>query len=64
MFEEGSTVLVVTAHPDDEVLFFSPIIHFSISNKCEVSLLCLSTGDWFSLFFIHVSEPILGKQPP
>ena len=39
-------VLFVTAHPDDEVMFFSPTIlnHIADPNKYEVFILCLSTG--------------------
>jgi len=40
-------VVFVIAHPDDEVMFFSPTIlnHVSDANKYEVYILCLSTGN-------------------
>lgn len=36
--------LLVTAHPDDEVMFFFPFISSFVKTN-EVGLLCLSTGD-------------------
>lgn len=42
----GKRVLVVTAHPDDEVMFFGPtILHFTNHPNTTVYLLCLSTGE-------------------
>ncbi|XP_042870180.1 N-acetylglucosaminyl-phosphatidylinositol de-N-acetylase-like [Penaeus japonicus] len=39
-------VMFVTAHPDDEVMFFGPtILHFTQREGALVYLLCLSTGD-------------------
>ena len=38
-------VLVITAHPDDECMFFGPVIKKLTQKKdCKVFLLCLSTG--------------------
>jgi N-acetylglucosaminylphosphatidylinositol deacetylase len=37
--------LLVTAHPDDESMFFGPTL-VSLCKKRSVSLLCLSTGDY------------------
>ena len=39
----GCTVLV-TAHPDDEAMFFGPTILRLIEQGLRVALLCLSTG--------------------
>jgi LmbE family N-acetylglucosaminyl deacetylase len=36
--------LLVTAHPDDEAMFFSPTILYLINQGLRVALLCLSTG--------------------
>lgn len=36
-------VLVVTAHPDDECMFFSPAI-LNLRRCSTINLLCLSTG--------------------
>ena len=37
-------VLLVTAHPDDECMFFGPTIAHLIREGHEVFILCLSTG--------------------
>ena len=37
-------VLLVTAHPDDECMFFTPVILHLIDRGLRVALLCLSTG--------------------
>ena len=42
--EEGrSRVLLVTAHPDDECMFFAPSL-ISLAKTSDVFVLCLSTG--------------------
>eukprot|EP00919_Chromeraceae_sp_WS-2016_P001748 GHVR01004239.1.p1 GENE.GHVR01004239.1~~GHVR01004239.1.p1 ORF type:complete len:279 (-),score=19.32 GHVR01004239.1:485-1321(-) len=39
--------LIIFAHPDDEAMFFSPLLKFlSIRNSADVHLLCLSTGNY------------------
>ncbi|XP_046387041.1 N-acetylglucosaminyl-phosphatidylinositol de-N-acetylase [Ischnura elegans] len=39
-------VLFITAHPDDECMFFGPVIlKLSQRRDCELFLLCLSTGN-------------------
>ncbi|CDI86673.1 N-acetylglucosaminylphosphatidylinositol deacetylase, putative [Eimeria praecox] len=49
--EEKIGVLFVTAHPDDECMFFAPSLSLFASKKerFEVFLLCLSTGDYEGL---------------
>lgn len=38
-------VLFITAHPDDECMFFGPtILHYTRKKNCVVYLMCLSTG--------------------
>lgn len=38
-------VLIVTAHPDDECMFFGPIIlSLNRREQCSIHLLCLSNG--------------------
>lgn len=41
-----SKFLLITAHPDDECMFFTPTIRNLIRNGCEIELICLSTGDF------------------
>lgn len=38
-------VLLITAHPDDECMFFGPVILQLIKESCNVYLLCLSQGE-------------------
>ncbi|XP_076375860.1 phosphatidylinositol glycan anchor biosynthesis class L isoform X2 [Megalopta genalis] len=38
-------ILLVTAHPDDEVMFFGPLLYWVTKSKAsELYLLCLTTG--------------------
>lgn len=42
---ECKRVLIVTAHPDDETMFFGPtILSLTKRSDCDVYLLCLSNG--------------------
>jgi N-acetylglucosaminylphosphatidylinositol deacetylase len=38
------SVLLVTAHPDDEAMFFAPTIHTLLQQGASVHILCLSNG--------------------
>ncbi|XP_067113877.1 N-acetylglucosaminyl-phosphatidylinositol de-N-acetylase isoform X2 [Osmerus mordax] len=40
--------LIVTAHPDDECMFFAPIILRLVEMKIPVQLLCLSKGNFYN----------------
>ena len=42
----GSEILFVTAHPDDECMFFSPSI-IRLGRVCSIHVLCLSAGILF-----------------
>lgn len=50
------SVLVVTAHPDDESMFFSPTILNLIRCRKRVHILCLSSGDSLNQGKIRKSE--------
>lgn len=44
-FPNCSRVLIVTAHPDDESMFFGPtILSLTQRSDCKVYLMCLSNG--------------------
>lgn len=44
-FPTCKRVLIVTAHPDDECMFFGPtILSLTHRNDCRVFLMCLSNG--------------------
>jgi hypothetical protein len=47
---ESKTALILTAHPDDEVMFFTPTILALLAAGWEVGALCLSNGQWFIMF--------------
>ena len=40
------SVLLVTAHPDDECMFFTPSIRSFIEEGYSIDLLCLSRGNY------------------
>ncbi|KAA0717335.1 N-acetylglucosaminyl-phosphatidylinositol de-N-acetylase [Triplophysa tibetana] len=42
----GIRALLVTAHPDDECMFFAPTVLKLVESKVDVHLLCLSTGNY------------------
>ena len=44
---ESKTALLMTAHPDDEVMFFAPTVLALLAAGWEVGGLCLSNGQSF-----------------
>lgn len=50
------TVLILTAHPDDECMFFGPVITALLSKGVTVQVLCLSSGDWYGQGDVRVKE--------
>jgi N-acetylglucosaminylphosphatidylinositol deacetylase len=44
VLQGGQRVLLLTAHPDDECLFFAPTL-LSLRAEVELYSLCLSVGD-------------------
>ncbi|KER30608.1 hypothetical protein T265_02963 [Opisthorchis viverrini] len=49
-------VLLVTAHPDDETMFFSPILLWLKKVNVPVDLLCFSAGNYEGLGAIRANE--------
>lgn len=45
--DNSSSVLLIIAHPDDEVMFFSPVLSYLSQNNTNkiVRIVCLSTGN-------------------
>lgn len=39
-------VLIITSHPDDECMFFGPVIKFCQHLESQIYLLCLSHGNY------------------
>lgn len=59
-------VLIITAHPDDECLFFGPTIQQF--NPLHTHVLCLSTGNYYGLGHLRKKElvascHVLGVRP-
>ena len=49
LFDKSKEFLFVTAHPDDELMFFWPTIESLIKrNKC-LNIICLSNGNFYGL---------------
>ncbi|KAK9803804.1 hypothetical protein WJX73_001126 [Symbiochloris irregularis] len=53
---KSTRVLFITAHPDDEVIFFSPSILRFRASGCEIFLLCLTTGNFRGKGALRVAE--------
>lgn len=49
-------VLLLTAHPDDECMFFAPTLISLVKANEDVYSLCLSTGDADGLGEVRTSE--------
>lgn len=43
--ENVSRVLLVTAHPDDECMFFGPTLVALKKKNCRIFILCMSRGE-------------------
>ena len=43
------SVLLIIAHPDDEIMFWTPTIKFLLSKNIELKILCLSNGNYDGL---------------
>ena len=50
--------MLVIAHPDDEVMFFTPLLRILCQNGQKVSILCLSDGNFDGLGNIRSNELI------
>ena len=58
----GAKVLLVIAHPDDEAMFFSPLLTMLAATTCKVSIVCLSTGNYAGLGQIRRQELLLSAD--
>ncbi|KAL0342256.1 UNVERIFIED_CONTAM: putative N-acetylglucosaminyl-phosphatidylinositol de-N-acetylase [Sesamum calycinum] len=63
--EGGSTrrrnVLLVIAHPDDESMFFAPVINYLVSEGHNLHILCMSTGNADGMGSIRKEELYLAS---
>ena len=46
-FKPNDRVLIVTAHPDDECMFFGPTLCHLADRDIKAKVLCLSTGNFY-----------------
>ncbi|XP_066255707.1 N-acetylglucosaminyl-phosphatidylinositol de-N-acetylase [Euwallacea similis] len=50
-------ILFITAHPDDEVMFFGPtIFHYTQKPNCIVFLMCMSSGKNYGMDKVRTNE--------
>mmetsp|Transcript_15133 Transcript_15133/g.22323 ORF Transcript_15133/g.22323 Transcript_15133/m.22323 type:complete len:303 (-) Transcript_15133:153-1061(-) len=68
-WKSNDVFLLVTAHPDDEAMFFYPTIHHILqtttcttSHKSNVHLMCLSTGNYDKLGTIRSKELMIAAS--
>jgi N-acetylglucosaminylphosphatidylinositol deacetylase len=54
--EVFNKVLLVTAHPDDECMFFAPTLRSLQQNGSQIHVLCLSTGNYDGLGALRSKE--------
>jgi N-acetylglucosaminylphosphatidylinositol deacetylase len=53
--ERTSRVLLVTAHPDDECMFFGPsLVALKKRKNCRIFVLCMSRGERMSVNIIQL----------
>ena len=55
---KASRILLVIAHPDDEVMFFTPLLRYLQSTSAIVSILCLSDGNFEGIGTVRSLELI------
>ncbi|KAF8062000.1 Pigl [Scenedesmus sp. PABB004] len=54
--------LLVTAHPDDEAMFFAPCLHALVRQGTDVRLLCLSNGNGAGLGAVREKELVAAAR--
>ena len=56
--EKNRKVLLVIAHPDDEVMFFTPVLLTLMESNAQITVLCLSNGNYEGMGTIRTNELI------
>jgi N-acetylglucosaminylphosphatidylinositol deacetylase len=64
----GTGLLLVVAHPDDEAMFFSPLLWYCVGKSIPVAMVSLSTGNFNGLGAtraaeFHLSAAVFGIDP-
>ena len=50
------SVLLIIAHPDDEIMFYTPTIKTLLSFNIQIKILCLSNGNFYGLGELREKE--------
>ena len=50
------SILLITAHPDDEIMFYSPTLKAITNSNSTVKILCLSNGNYDKIGHIRTEE--------
>ena len=58
LLDRSVKVLLVIAHPDDEVMFFTPALLTLIETGHHVSILCMSSGNFEGMGSVRINELI------
>lgn len=58
LLDKSVKVLLVIAHPDDEVMFFTPALLTLIETGHHVSILCMSSGNFEGMGSVRINELI------
>lgn len=53
---KSKDVLLLIAHPDDEVMFYLPMIKFLLNLKKKIRILCLSNGNYDKIGDVRQKE--------
>ncbi|KAH8582707.1 N-acetylglucosaminyl-phosphatidylinositol de-N-acetylase [Cryptosporidium sp. chipmunk genotype I] len=56
VFKTQENVCILVAHPDDEAMFFTPIIRQVCKQGSKVYVLCLTNGDYYGLGKLREKE--------
>lgn len=63
--ENVSSIALVIAHPDDEAMFFTPLIASLVQQKRNIFVLCLSNGNFckfsFKFYAHNVDDNIVAQ---
>lgn len=52
----SGSVLLIIAHPDDEIMFWTPTIKYLMSYNLTIKILCLSNGNYYGIGEIREKE--------
>ena len=56
---ENKNVCLIVAHPDDECMFFGPVMRLLSNSKNKIYVLCMTRGDFYKKGNLRVNEMTL-----